>query len=213
MSRNEEYERYLEARAESLGLPTDPEAYQDGGIAVVGTTRNVQEADLMAAVLNSAGIPAWVEGGNTATWYWYMQYALHPGGIRVLVPTGRLAEAQALLAEHDQATKERASPGPAKTQAEAPEPAEPEDPAWPLYRRARGLAYLLLIGPLAPVVFVLACRLLVKIRRHRKQNDWSPALRKARRLALVTVILTCPMWGIFLGVIAFKITTHYVIAD
>jgi hypothetical protein len=209
MSRDEKYERYLEARAESLGLPTDPEAYQDGGIAVAGTTRNVQEADLMAAVLNSADIPAWVEGGSTSTWYWYMQYALHPGGIRVLVPTGRLAEAQSLIAEQEQAAKERAGPTP--SQPEAAEPDEPEDPAWPLYRRARGLAFLLLIGPLAPVVFVLACRLLVKIRRHRKQNGWSPALRRARRLALVTVILTCPMWGIFLGVIAFKITTHYVI--
>jgi len=191
MSRDEEYERYLETRAESLGLPTDPEAYQDGGLAVAGTTRNVQEADLMAAVLNSAGIPAWVEGGSTSTWNWYMQYALHPGGIRVLVPTGRLAEAKSLIAKQEQTAKERAGPTP--PQPEAAESEDPEDPAWPLYRRARGLAFLLLIPLLAPLLFVLAVRLFLAIRRHSKEQGWSKDLVLAHRLALITALAAFPI--------------------
>ena len=33
MSDEPEHDKYLEDRARSLGLPTDPEAYQDGGLA------------------------------------------------------------------------------------------------------------------------------------------------------------------------------------
>ena len=51
MSRDEKYERYLEARAESLGLPTDPEAYQDGGLAEIAAATTVSGADTLVALV------------------------------------------------------------------------------------------------------------------------------------------------------------------
>jgi len=189
MPEDKEFKEYLERRAEELGLPTDPEAYQDGGLAVATTAGNVQEADFLAAMLQGEGIPAWVEGGSTSTWYWYMQYALHPGGIRILVPMGRLADAQALLAQHGErreVAEKSAEPEPQQAAPDVPE--EPEDPAYPLYRRARGLAYLLLIGPLYPVIFVLVLALLVSIHRQKKRTGASRHLVKARRIAIITLI-------------------------
>jgi len=35
MPEDKSFDQYLEKRAEQLGLPTDPEAYRDGGLAVV----------------------------------------------------------------------------------------------------------------------------------------------------------------------------------
>jgi hypothetical protein len=77
-------------------------------------------------------------------------------------------------------------------------------PARLLHQSARRLAYLLLIGPIAPVVFVLALRLLVKIRRQRRAMGLSEELRKARRLALVTALTAGPGWGIVAGVITVE---------
>jgi hypothetical protein len=209
MPEDKEFQKYLERRAEQLGLPTDPEAYQDGGLAVAITAGNVQEADFLAAMLQGEGIPAWVEGGSTSTWYWHMQYALHPGGVRILIPMGRLADAQALLAQHGERRELAEKSMEPEPQQEVPDvPAEPEDPAYPLYRRARGLAYLLLIGLLAPVVFVLAARLLVQIRRHRHQLGPSADLARAYRMAMAVIILSFPIWGIFLGLVGITITTH-----
>lgn len=101
MSRDEKYERYLEARAESLGLPTDPAAYKDGGFAVAATAATIAEADLIALNLNAAGIPAWVDAPNTSFWHWDIQYSLSPGGIQIVVPLGRLKDARAVLDDAD----------------------------------------------------------------------------------------------------------------
>jgi len=93
------HDKYLEDRARSLGLPTDPEAYQDGGLAVAATAYNATEAEVLAAFLNQAGVPAWVDSPNVARLYgWSPGY--FPDGVRVFVPLGRLADAQAILAEH-----------------------------------------------------------------------------------------------------------------
>ncbi|MCX5675220.1 MAG: hypothetical protein NTX87_09435 [Planctomycetota bacterium] len=214
MSEDRKFDEYLEHRAEELGLPIDPAAYQDGGLAVAATTFGVNDADFLVAMLRASDIPAWVEGAATASWYWHIQFAMHPAGIRVMVPTGRLADAQALLAEHRKEGEPRAAQMQKQAGEEAREPeepdetAEPEDPAYPLYRRARGLAYLLLIGLLAPVVFVLAARLLVQIRRHRHQLGPSPDLARAYRMAMAVIILSFPIWGIFLGLVGITISMH-----
>ncbi len=101
MSDHAEHEKYLEDRARSLGLPTDPEAYQDGGLAVAATSYNAVEADVLAALLNQAGVPAWVDSPNVAR-----LYAWSPGylaaGVRVFVPLGRFDDAKAILAEHEE---------------------------------------------------------------------------------------------------------------
>lgn len=191
MSSDDKYGRHLEKRAEELGLPTDPAAYQDGGLVPAGTAYGINEADLIAAMLRNAGIPAWVEGAGTASWYWHMQFAMHPGGIRILVPMGRAAEAQALVAAHGKTPPESLPPeqdGTAAVEEQPPpeEAQELEDPATPLFRRARSLAFLLFIPFTYPVIFVLSCVLLLKIRRQRRLTGATPCLRKARWIALVT---------------------------
>jgi hypothetical protein len=210
MPEDKKFEKYLERRAEDLGLPTDPEAYQDGGLAVAATAFGVNEAELIAAMLRNNDIPAWVEGAGMASWYWHMQFAMHPAGIRVMVPTGRLADAQALLTQHRHEGAPAARPtAPSGTLAEAArvpaeeQPAgaeEPEDPAYPLYRRARGLAYLLFIGPLYPVIFVMVCILLFRIRRQQKQAGPTLYLTKARWIAMITLIYLL-MCAISLGTV------------
>jgi len=198
MPEDKDFGRYLERRAEQLGLPTDPEAYQDGGLAVAATAFGINDADFLVAMLRASDIPAWVEGAAMASWYWHMQFGMHPAGIRIMVPTGRLADAQAILTQHRHegapaarlaapATEPEANAGAAAAGLPV-EPDEPQDPAYPLYRRARGLAYLLFIGPLYPVIFVLVCILLVRIRRQRKQTGNTPHLVKARRIATITFI-------------------------
>ncbi len=89
--------RRLEERAERQGLPTEPEAYQDGGLAVAVTTDNLAEAELLAVMLKGEGIPAWVGGATMAS---LQIWAYRPAaGIHVLVPRGRLEDARAILAE------------------------------------------------------------------------------------------------------------------
>lgn len=101
MSDEPEHDKYLEDRARSLGLPTDPEAYQDGGLAVAATAYNAIEADVLTAFLNQAGVPAWVDSPNVARLYgWAPGYLAD--GVRVFVPLGRLDDAKAILAEHEE---------------------------------------------------------------------------------------------------------------
>jgi hypothetical protein len=182
------YEEELEDEVERQGLPTDPEAYRDGGLAVLVRAYSLQEAEVTASLLRGADIPAWVEGAAASSWFWHMQWGMHPGGVRVLVPTGRLADAQAFLEDRGQEV-----PG------EKPGEPEEEDPAYRLYRSARGLALVLLIGLIAPVIFVLALRLLWKIRRARAQYGETTYLAKARRLAWFTVAVSFPIFALLAG--------------
>jgi hypothetical protein len=91
---------YYERRARDLGLPTDPEAYQDGGLGVAATGATQVEAEMIAAVLKEAGIPAWVEAPNSNLLYGAANYGFFPAGPRVLVPMGRMADAEKVIAEH-----------------------------------------------------------------------------------------------------------------
>jgi hypothetical protein len=83
------------------------------------------------------------------------------------------------------------------------EPDEPQDPAYPLYRRARGLAYFLLIGPAYPVILVLVCILVVRIHQQKKRTGPTPHLGKARWIAwfvLVYLLVLIAVFGaIFIG--------------
>lgn len=199
----------MEKRAQRLGLPTEPEAYQDGGLAVAGTAFDMAEAELLAAVLRTRDVPVWVASPNISTWYWHLQFATQPAGVRLIVPHGRLAEARAILAEgkrghSPQAPEREEGAAPAATEP-APEGGdEIDEAAYLLYRRARGLAYLLLIPLAAPVVFVLALRLLGRIRRRREAVGPSRYLRKARRLAIVAAVVAVPatlvLGGLFVKV-------------
>ncbi len=87
---------YIEKRAEELGLPTDPEAYKDGGLGVAATAPTVAEADLLAALLNGRGIPAWVNSPRAIV------NAAPAGSASVMVPMGRLADAQEMLSRREQ---------------------------------------------------------------------------------------------------------------
>lgn len=90
----------IEERAEELGLPTDPAAYQDGGVGVAATSDTIAEAELFASLLNASGVPAWVDQPRAATTLSHAQFAINPAGIRVLVPLGRLEDARRTIAEH-----------------------------------------------------------------------------------------------------------------
>jgi hypothetical protein len=117
MSHDEEYERYLEARAESLGLPTDPEAYQDGGLAEAYHAVTLSEADTLVALLRASDVPAWVKTPLSA-----LAGAESQAVFPVLVPSGRLADAQRLIAEKG---------GPHEVPAEGELAEEPENEAEP----------------------------------------------------------------------------------
>jgi len=88
----------LEKRVDREGLPTEPEAYQDGGLAVAATAETLPDAELLASLLKGEGIPAWVDGPLVASWGVWAQQPLD--GIHILVPQGRLEDAQASLEEH-----------------------------------------------------------------------------------------------------------------
>ncbi len=109
-TRSDAYGRRLENRARELGLPTDPEAYRDGGLAVAARARDLEQAELLAVALRAADIPAWVPDRATAGWYWHLQYAISPGGMRVIVPHGRLEDARQVLAEHEHPEPPSAQP-------------------------------------------------------------------------------------------------------
>ena len=172
MADRDKFGEYLEKRAERLGLPTDPEAWKDGGLAVAATARNVTEADLIANELSAKDIPAWVDQSHAAVMLSHAQFAINPVGVRVLVPLGRLADARTALAEY-----RRAAPQPdAATQ-------ENEDS---LRRQAVSLLMLaFFLCPLAPLWLVLSIRLAVKVKRHEAAFGPSPVTRSAVRWALV----------------------------
>jgi hypothetical protein len=96
---DEQDESYFERRARQMGLPTDPEAYQDGGLVPVASSSNQMEAEIIASVLNAADVPAWVESPNMAHMLGMANPGLFPEGVRVLVPLGRLEDAKKVLAE------------------------------------------------------------------------------------------------------------------
>jgi len=88
----------LKKRVDREGLPTEPEAYQDGGLAVAATAGTLSDAELLASLLKGEGIPAWVDGPLIASWgVWAYQSR---GGVRVVVPLGRLEDAQAVVGKH-----------------------------------------------------------------------------------------------------------------
>jgi hypothetical protein len=94
MSRDEEFDKYLRKRAEQLGLPTDAEAYKDGGLAEAAGSTVLSEADTLVTLLRANGIPAWLRSPLATL------AAAEPQIFSVLVPAGRLADAKRLLAEH-----------------------------------------------------------------------------------------------------------------
>ena len=121
MPEDKDFGRYLERRAEQLGLPTDPEAYQDGGLAVAATFLNLGEAEMSVALLRGEDIPAWANSPLSA-----LAAAMPVTQYGVLVPLGRLADAQKLLAEHEgrAPAPEEVKEPPAKSDSETEEPPE-----------------------------------------------------------------------------------------
>jgi len=129
MSDDAEYDKYLEDRARSLGLPTDPEAYQDSGVGVAATARTTAEAELIAAQLNARDIPAWADQPYASTMLSHAQFAINPDGVRVLVPLGRLADARRVVAGHGD-------------QEETPDDAVEPTPARALWRTVAAILVL-----------------------------------------------------------------------
>jgi hypothetical protein len=181
-----QFEKYLERRAEQLGLPTDPAAYQDGGLAVAGTARNLPEAEVLATMLKANDIPAWVDSPLSAL---YAQGYQRPR-IAVLVPLGRLADAQRIMAEHAtrspsiEAEIEKELEGSA---GEAGEDATAQETAKPALRRplARTVASIILLGA-GLVEFGLAWAEALRTR-----TPWTPASVLTLGLVLLIGLLFC----------------------
>lgn len=153
MATDEKFERELEEQAQQLGLPSDPEAYQDGGVAVAATAMNLAEAETLATLLKANDVPAWVKAPLATL------MVAEPQMFSVLVPLGRLADARRLIAEHPhhEASPEDAEETPDAAAEElepAPEPAgEPAEPSLSGPRLAAGVILLVVgLGGLAYTV-------------------------------------------------------------
>jgi len=185
----------LKKRVDHEGLPTEPEAYQDGGLAVAASAGNVQDAEVLASLLKVQGIPAWVDGPLIASWgIWAYQSR---SGVRVVVPLGRLEDAQAVLAEH-QRDEPQVDEEPAEEQVDE----ETSEKEAHMVRQALGLAALaLLLGPLAPWVLYRAFKLSSRIAGARRQWWTSRALRRANRWSMAAIFLAtvgAAAWWLFL---------------
>ncbi|HET6440868.1 MAG TPA: hypothetical protein VM219_10400 [Phycisphaerae bacterium] len=173
----------LEQQAARQGLPDDPRAYQNGGLVAVATARTEPEAALIARMLNQNDIPAWVDQPHTSVTLWHLQPGLTREGVRVLVPFGRRADAETLLAEFRAGRLADETDAQGTGDAGPLEPAEEEDRearARELQRRARAVALLtFFLFPLGPVFFVCAVVLARRVVRAARQWGPSPALRSA----------------------------------
>jgi len=190
-TRSDAYGRRLEQRARELGLPTDPEAYQDGGLAVVARARDLEEAELIAVALRGAGIPAWVPDRATAGWYWHLQYAISPGGMRVMVPLGRLDDARRVLAEHGHPAPESAEPiadgDLSETAPPDEEPASEDDPAEHLFRWCKRLVIILFLSATLTSPFVLPASVWVFAKAWDGfEKTGLPAFKRVMRWSIVT---------------------------
>jgi len=156
--RTGEYARHLEYRAAKRGLPTEPEAYQDGGLAVAASVATLHEAEVLALALNQAGVPAWVPDRETVAWDWLLQNAIRPGGMRVMVPLGRLQDACEVL----EARQDLGAPVEPETEDTHGAKTEPvEDPAVHLADRSKRLFLILCISVMLTAPFVLPASLWV----------------------------------------------------
>jgi len=120
LSEEDLYARSIERRAEDLGLPTDPEAYQDGGMAQVATSPNLPNADTLVALLRAKGIPAWVNAPLTT---------LNVVGdfiFSIVVPAGRLDDALKAVEEARLAHEAAAQDGAEREYDDSPEDAAAE---------------------------------------------------------------------------------------
>jgi len=157
MPNDKEFDQYLERRAEQLGLPTDPEAYQDGGLVVATGSSILSEAETIVALLRANGVPAWVKAPLATL------AVAEPLLFSVLVPMGRLSDAQRLLAEHasspppisedaaEDATEEQA----AADDLEADQASSQDEGAAPVRLRGRDVALAFLVGLILVVVLGL----------------------------------------------------------
>jgi len=67
------------------------------GYEVAAIASTLGEADVMAASLNAAGIPAYVVDAHINNTLMVMGFVLSPNGIRVATPADRVDEARELL--------------------------------------------------------------------------------------------------------------------
>ncbi|GAB4146686.1 MAG: hypothetical protein Fur0037_14750 [Planctomycetota bacterium] len=100
----------------------------DGASKIVRTARTPMEAQVLAAKLAAAGIPAFVEGRMLADEFAMSQALLNRLGVRIRVPAALLAKAEEVLAEpgvpDEELTRQALAAG-----DPAAEPEEPPDGA------------------------------------------------------------------------------------
>lgn len=193
-----EEQTQLAKRAGHLGLPPEPAAYQDGGLAVAATATLPVEAELIAQELNARGIPAWVDQSNAAVTLSHLQFAINPEGVRVLVPLGRLPDAQAALALLHAEEAPAADPDSLGEKEEE----NAEVTAWALRRHAMVVG-LMGAGALVFSVPLLcyAIWLTIAVRQAMRMSGESPVLKSALRWALISIALCITGIGVTAGIL------------
>ena len=204
---------YYERRAMRLGLPTEAEAYQDGGLVEASTAPNLSEAEMLAALLNANGVPAWADAPLSSMY----SDGYCRAYIRVLVPMGRLADAKKLIAEH-KSGHEEPEELPQEDEGERRTPAGGElregqgtdkasgkgEPGQVLLTLAMGLLALALLFPFVPKLLILlaspVCFVFSSIVAF---MAWCRSKRlssnRVLRRALLWALLSAAIWGLLLA--------------
>ena len=105
----------------------EPPRWQWRNLVTVTAAGTLQQADVLRARLAMEEIDAYVPNENTTTWAWYLQRAIQPGGIPVMVPSEQVDRALAVLAEIGQPTTFDQAPG-EQDDRDAPQGAEESSP-------------------------------------------------------------------------------------
>ncbi len=128
------------------------------GPVVLIRVASVQQADMIVGWLHGEGIAAVVGGGYATTMAPYLQQAINPRGVEVLVPADRAAEAQALLEDHEPPS----APTQPDVQPPADEPNEDDINEHAADDMARRAALASVFGLLSIVLLPMAWWLLIR---------------------------------------------------
>ncbi len=114
---------------------------------VVRVAATPEQAKILVAQLQGAGIPAFVEGDSLADEVAVSRRLMNLGGTRIMVPTASLARAQEVLAA--------VSVGPGELEAQALAAPAPETPPSPRVAAPRGTPWWSIGATLAALLFLL----------------------------------------------------------
>ncbi len=170
----------------SADEPDAPAAYA-GKLCCVAQAGSISEADIIRATLQAADIEVYIDGENAAVMLPHLQYAMHPGGIGVLVRESDLEKARDALEGQKSIDIEPSEPAPTTPDS--------------LMRHAVGMAAVgLLLFPLALLAINAAARA-KRLARHQppaNRREYRRNVRSVLVLLVVDVLLACYLLSLLL---------------